>query len=427
MYPTPSASPDTAVLHIPPLPPVLQHPHNPALWGAHWGSPEAIAMAHHSHRGTLGFLNKTGYAYVPYAEVHRYVVSLKPPEWHWSHSRHYLKHCKEVHRLAKDPRVFDALLINAFELSPPEQLALAHLTNDERTALGFKPVHNAPTKQTLRDSTGLFVPMPGGPSSPDAFTPWNDRLFVTQADQDEILVKCRHNGPYQAADTTWYGLSSTPLYAFSVSIESFEDWERAAREAADLLSHAQTYNAAVYQDCLSPWTFKQYVYVIEAADGIKVIFPDDSTRDAVRRQSDAGAAAVSTSISGQSERSWSSSSNIPPSELFQTDHGIGTLAHSTTSRLSVVSLPDYDALTECERELCSVQRIKPHVYLDIKQRLFRSFHQICSFDDQGNTINAEVWTASKAQLVKGIDVNKLSKIYTWYKSLGLWERSWLST
>lgn len=99
----------------------------------------------------------------------------------------------------------------------------------------------------------------------------------------------------------------------------------------------------------------------------------------------------------------------------------------TGSPSSIEDMPGYELLTKGEGDFCCWNKCRPDTYLDCRRRLFKYFHEYCRFDESGATTEASYnkWSRSRAQEVKGMDANKLSRLYQFYKDIGLFKQSWL--
>lgn len=119
---------------------------------------------------------------------------------------------------------------------------------------------------------------------------------------------------------------------------------------------------------------------------------------------------------------------LPPRESFDRAWSrLVTFAEKTPLPI-VPSLTHLALLADAEINFCSTLRIKPEKYIDVKERMFDQFHLLCTFDaGQTTSVTRKTWSASRAQHVKGINVNKVSHMYNWYNELGLWDHSWLET
>ncbi|ORY76333.1 hypothetical protein BCR37DRAFT_389428 [Protomyces lactucae-debilis] len=123
---------------------------------------------------------------------------------------------------------------------------------------------------------------------------------------------------------------------------------------------------------------------------------------------------------------------MPPRERFCNGTAFDMLTGPDTTTgvcslhniLHIQSEPDFGLLTRDEVILCMYMRVRPQVYFEVRRLLFIAFHKVCDFDAAGKTINKTMWTKSKAQQVKIIDVNKLSFLHKFYGSLGLWDQTW---
>jgi hypothetical protein len=83
----------------------------------------------------------------------------------------------------------------------------------------------------------------------------------------------------------------------------------------------------------------------------------------------------------------------------------------------------FEQLTHDEIILCAWMHMPPVQYLDVRQRLFLAFHA-CTFKPDGTLVDPLQWNKSRAQKVKGMDVNKISFLHAYYEKLGLWEHRW---